>query len=54
MVTLETLEKSPFVLNKYAPLAQAFQLAAILSIRHGATIGEVFCLGTRCIYYKKY
>jgi 4-hydroxybenzoyl-CoA reductase subunit beta len=53
MVTLETLEKSPLVLNEYAPLAQAAQLVAIPSIRHGATIGGNLCLDTRCIYYNQ-
>jgi CO/xanthine dehydrogenase FAD-binding subunit len=53
MVTLETLEKFPFVLNEYAPLAQAVQPAAIPSIRHGATSGGTLYLDTRCIYYKK-
>jgi len=53
MVTLETLEKSPLVLNEVAPLAQAVQLAAIPSIRHKATIGGNLCLDTRCIYYNQ-
>ncbi len=53
MVTLETLEKSPFVLNECAPLAQAVQLVAIPSIRHKATIGGNLCLDTRCIYYNQ-
>jgi 4-hydroxybenzoyl-CoA reductase subunit beta len=53
MVTLETLEKSPLVLNEYAPLAQAAQLVAIPPIRHGATIGGNLCLDTRCIYYNQ-
>jgi len=53
MVTLETLEKSPVVLNECAPLAQAVQLAAIPSIRHRATIGGNLCLDTRCIYYNQ-
>jgi 4-hydroxybenzoyl-CoA reductase subunit beta len=53
MVTLETLEKSPLVLNEYAPLAQAAQLVAIPSIRHGATIGGNLCLDTRCLYYNQ-
>ena len=53
MVTLETLEKSPLVLNEYAPLAQAVQLVAIPSIHHGATIGGNLCLDTRCIYYNQ-
>jgi 4-hydroxybenzoyl-CoA reductase subunit beta len=53
MVTLETLEKSPFVLNEYSPLAQAVQLVAIPSIRHMATIGGNLCLDTRCIYYNQ-
>jgi 4-hydroxybenzoyl-CoA reductase subunit beta len=53
MVTLETLEKSPLVLNEYAPLAQAAQLVAVPPIRHGATIGGNLCLDTRCIYYNQ-
>ncbi len=53
MVMLETLERSPFVLNECAPLAQAVQLVAIPSIRHGATIGGNLCLDTRCIYYNQ-
>ncbi len=53
MVTLETLEKSPFVLNECAPLAQAVQLVAIPPIRHKATIGGNLCLDTRCIYYNQ-
>jgi 4-hydroxybenzoyl-CoA reductase subunit beta len=53
MVTLETLEKSPLVLNEYAPLSQAAQLVAIPSIRHWATIGGNLCLDTRCLYYNQ-
>jgi len=53
MVTLETLQKSPLVLNEYAPLAQAAQLVAIPPIRHEATIGGNLCLDTRCIYYNQ-
>jgi len=53
MVTLEILEKSSLVLNECAPLAQAVQLVAIPSIRHGATIGGNLCLDTRCIYYNQ-
>jgi 4-hydroxybenzoyl-CoA reductase subunit beta len=53
MATLETLEKSPLVLNEYPSLAQAVQLAATPSIRHGATIGGNLCLDTRCIYYNQ-
>jgi 4-hydroxybenzoyl-CoA reductase subunit beta len=53
MVTLETLEKSPFVLNEYAILSQAIKLVAIPSIRHVATIGGNLCLDTRCIYYNQ-
>jgi 4-hydroxybenzoyl-CoA reductase subunit beta len=53
MVTLETLEKSPLVLNECTPLARAAQLVAIPSIRHGATIGGNLCLDTRCIYYNQ-
>jgi 4-hydroxybenzoyl-CoA reductase subunit beta len=53
MVTLETLERSPLVLNEYPPLAQAVQLVAIPSIRRKATIGGNLCLDTRCIYYNQ-
>jgi 4-hydroxybenzoyl-CoA reductase subunit beta len=53
MVTLETLEKTPLVLNECAPLAQAVQLVAVPSIRHKATIGGNLCLDTRCIYYNQ-
>ncbi len=53
MVTLETLEKSPLVLNEYTSLAQAVQLVAIPPIRHKATIGGNLCLDTRCIYYNQ-
>jgi 4-hydroxybenzoyl-CoA reductase subunit beta len=53
MVTLETLEKSPFVLNECAPLAQAVRLVGIPPIRHGATIGGNLCFDTRCIYYNQ-
>jgi 4-hydroxybenzoyl-CoA reductase subunit beta len=53
MVTLETLGKSPLVLNDYPSLAQAVQLVAIPPIRHEATIGGNLCLDTRCIYYNQ-
>jgi 4-hydroxybenzoyl-CoA reductase subunit beta len=53
MVTLETLEKSPFVLKEYAPLSKAIKLMALPSIRHVATIGGNLCLDTRCIYYNQ-
>jgi 4-hydroxybenzoyl-CoA reductase subunit beta len=53
MVTLEALEKSPLVLNEYAPLTQAAQLVGIPPVRHGATIGGNLCLDTRCIYYNQ-
>jgi 4-hydroxybenzoyl-CoA reductase subunit beta len=53
MVTLETLERSPSVLNEYPSLAQAVQLVAVPSIRHKATIGGNLCLDTRCIYYNQ-
>jgi 4-hydroxybenzoyl-CoA reductase subunit beta len=53
MVTLEAIEKSSLVLNEYAPLAQAAQLVAVPSIRHGATIGGNLCLDTRCLYYNQ-
>ena len=53
MTTLQTLEKSPSVLNDYPPLAQAIQLVAISPIRNKATIGGNLCLDTRCIYYNQ-
>ncbi len=53
MITLETLERSPLVLNECALLAQAVRLVAIPSIRYGATIGGNLCLDTRCIYYNQ-
>jgi 4-hydroxybenzoyl-CoA reductase subunit beta len=53
MVSLETLEKSPLILNEYPSLAQAVQLVAIPPIRHGATIGGNICLDTRCIFYNQ-
>ncbi len=53
MATLETLEKSPFVLKEYTSLAHAAELVGIPSIRHGATIGGNLCLDTRCIYYNQ-
>jgi 4-hydroxybenzoyl-CoA reductase subunit beta len=53
MVTLETLEKSPLVLNEYASLAEAAQLVAVPPIRHGATIGGNLCLDSRCLYYNQ-
>jgi 4-hydroxybenzoyl-CoA reductase subunit beta len=53
MVTLETLEKSPLVLNEYSSLAQAVQLVAVPPIRRKATIGGNLCLDTRCIYYNQ-
>jgi 4-hydroxybenzoyl-CoA reductase subunit beta len=53
MVTLETLEKSPLVLNECPTLGQAVQFVATPSIRHGATIGGNLCLDTRCIYYNQ-
>ncbi len=53
MATLETLENSPFVVNEYAPLAQAVRVMAVPSIRHVATIGGNLCLDTRCIYYNQ-
>jgi len=53
MVTLETLERSPLVLNEFAPLAQAVRLVGIPAIRHEATIGGNLCLDTRCIYYNQ-
>jgi 4-hydroxybenzoyl-CoA reductase subunit beta len=53
MSTLQTLEKSPSVLNDYPLLAQAIQLMAIPAIRNKATIGGNLCLDTRCIYYNQ-
>src|SRR5512137_2635149 len=53
MSTLQTLEKSPFVLNDYPPLAQAVQLVASSSIRNKATIGGNLCLDNRCMYYNQ-
>ncbi|MGZ3559064.1 MAG: FAD binding domain-containing protein [Thermodesulfobacteriota bacterium] len=53
MATLQTLEKSPSVLNGYAPLAQALQFVATPSVRNKATIGGNLCLDTRCIYYNQ-
>jgi 4-hydroxybenzoyl-CoA reductase subunit beta len=53
MVTLETLEKSPLVLNECPPLAEAARLVAVPSVRHKATIGGNLCLDTRCIYYNQ-
>jgi 4-hydroxybenzoyl-CoA reductase subunit beta len=53
MTTLETLEKSPLVLNECAVLAQAAQLVAVPPIRNKATIGGNLCLDTRCIYYNQ-
>ena len=53
MVTLENLERSPFVLNESPPLAQAVQFVGIPSIRHKATLGGNLCLDTRCIYYNQ-
>jgi len=43
-VSLETLEKSPLVLNEYPPLAQAVQFVAVPPIRHEATIEETSVL----------
>ena len=53
MVSLETLEKSPPVLNEYPALAQAAQLVAVPPIRHKATVGGNLCLDTRCIYHNQ-
>ena len=52
MVTLETLEKSPFI-SEFASLAQAIQYVAVPPIRRKATIGGNLCLDTRCIYYNQ-
>jgi 4-hydroxybenzoyl-CoA reductase subunit beta len=53
MVSLETLEKSPLVLNEYPALAQAAQFVAVPPIRHKATAGGNLCLDTRCIYHNQ-
>jgi 4-hydroxybenzoyl-CoA reductase subunit beta len=53
MSTLQTLEKSPFVLSNYPPLVQAIQFVASPSIRHKATIGGNLCLDNRCMYYNQ-
>jgi len=53
MVSLETLEKSPIVLNEYPALAQAAQFVAVPPIRHKATVGGNLCLDTRCIYHNQ-
>ncbi|MFB3885053.1 MAG: xanthine dehydrogenase family protein subunit M [Thermodesulfobacteriota bacterium] len=53
MVTLESLGRSPLILNDYPSLAQAIQLVAVPSVRHKATIGGNLCLDTRCIYYNQ-
>jgi 4-hydroxybenzoyl-CoA reductase subunit beta len=53
MVTLETLEKSSFVLKEYASLSQAIQVVAIPPIRHKATIGGNLCLDNRCMYFNQ-
>jgi len=53
MSTLQTLEKSPFVLGDYPPLAQAIQFVASSPIRNKATIGGNLCLDNRCIYYNQ-
>ena len=53
MVTLQTLEKSPLILNECSPLVEAAQLVAVPPIRNKATIGGNLCLDTRCIYYNQ-
>ncbi len=53
MSTLQTLEKSPFVLSNYPPLVQAIQFVASSSIRNKATIGGNLCLDNRCMYYNQ-
>jgi len=53
MVTLETLEKSSFVLSQYPSLAHAAQLVAVPPIRRKATVGGNLCLDSRCIYYNQ-
>lgn len=53
MTTLETLEKSLFVLNQYPSLVQAIRMVAVPPIRNKATVGGNLCLDTRCIYYNQ-
>jgi 4-hydroxybenzoyl-CoA reductase subunit beta len=53
MVTLETLERMPLILNDCPPLAQAVKLVAVPPIRNKATVGGNLCLDTRCIYYNQ-
>ncbi len=53
MVALETIEKSPLVLDECPPLGQAARLVAVPPIRHEATLGGNLCLDTRCIYYNQ-
>lgn len=53
MTTLETLERSPFVLKEYPSLVQAAQLVAVPPIRKKATVGGNLCQDTRCIYYNQ-
>ncbi len=53
MTTLENLEKSLFIMNKYPSLVQAIRMVAIPPIRNKATIGGNLCLDTRCIYYNQ-
>jgi len=53
MTTLDTLEKSLWVLNEYPSLAQAIRRVAVPPIRNKATLGGNLCLNTRCIYYNQ-
>jgi len=53
MTTLDTLEKSLWVLNAYPSLAQAIRRVAVPPIRNKATLGGNLCLNTRCIYYNQ-
>ncbi len=53
MVTLEELEKSPFIQQEWPSLAKAAQMVAVPPIRHEATVGGNICLDTRCIFYNQ-
>lgn len=53
LVTLETLESSPVILNNYPPLISAIQQIAVPPIRNQATLGGNLCLENRCIYYNQ-
>ncbi|MGB9627333.1 MAG: FAD binding domain-containing protein [Thermodesulfobacteriota bacterium] len=53
MTTLDTLEKSLWVLNEYPSLVQAIRMVAVPPVRNKATLGGNLCLDTRCIYYNQ-